>query len=63
MNVKTEDLGKNSYKLTVEVDADVFAKAYEQSYQKNKNLHHRLLNKHNQPLQNSLHHSHVLSSP
>ena len=37
MNVKTEDLGKNSYKLTVEVDADVFAKAYEQSYQKNKN--------------------------
>ena len=37
MNVKTENLGKNSYKLTVEVDADVFAKAYEQSYQKNKN--------------------------
>ena len=37
MNVKTEDLGKNSYKLTVEVDADVFAKAYQQSYQKNKN--------------------------
>lgn len=37
MNVKTEDLGKNSYKLTVEVDADVFAEAYEQSYQKNKN--------------------------
>ena len=37
MNVKPEDFGKNSYKLTVEVDADVFAKAYEQSYQKNKN--------------------------
>ena len=36
MNVKTEDLGKNSYKLTIEVDADVFAKAYQQSYQKNK---------------------------
>ena len=37
MNVKTEDLGKNSFKITVEVDADVFAKAYEQTYQKNKN--------------------------
>ncbi|MCR5204912.1 MAG: trigger factor [Lachnospiraceae bacterium] len=37
MNVKTEDLGKNMYKLTVEVEADVFAKAYQQAYQKNKN--------------------------
>ncbi len=37
MNVKTEDLGKNSFKLTIEIDADVFAKAYQQAYQKNKN--------------------------
>ena len=37
MNVRTEDLGKNSFKITVEVDADVFAKAYQQAYQKNKN--------------------------
>ncbi|MBR4344450.1 MAG: trigger factor [Lachnospiraceae bacterium] len=37
MNVKTEDLGKNSFKITVEIDADVFAKAYQQAYQKNKN--------------------------
>ena len=37
MNVKTEDLGKNSYKLTVTVEADVFTKAYQQAYQKNKN--------------------------
>ncbi len=37
MIVKTEDLGKNSFKITVEVDADVFEKAYQQAYQKNKN--------------------------
>ncbi|MCQ2495684.1 MAG: trigger factor [Lachnospiraceae bacterium] len=37
MSVKTEDLGKNSYKITVEVSAEDFAKAYEKSYQKNKN--------------------------
>lgn len=37
MSVKTEDLGKNSFKLTVEVSAEDFAKAYEKSYQQNKN--------------------------
>ena len=37
MNVKTEDLGKNSFKITVEVEAEEFDKAYQQSYQKNKN--------------------------
>ena len=37
MNVKTEDLGKNSFKLTIEVEAEKFADAYNQAYQKNKN--------------------------
>ncbi|MBQ5933545.1 MAG: trigger factor [Lachnospiraceae bacterium] len=37
MNVKTEDLGKNSYKLTIEVEAEKFTDAYNQAYQKNKN--------------------------
>ena len=37
MSVKTEDLGKNSYKITVEVSAEDFAKAYDKAYQKNKN--------------------------
>ena len=37
MNVKTEDLGKNSYKITVEVDAEKFAEAYQEAYHKNKN--------------------------
>ena len=37
MNVKTEDLGKSCYKLTIEIDAETFGKAYQQSYQKNKN--------------------------
>ena len=37
MNVKTEDLGKNSFKLTIEVEAEKFTDAYNQAYQKNKN--------------------------
>ena len=37
MNVKSEDLGKNSFKLTIEVEAEKFADAYNQAYQKNKN--------------------------
>ena len=37
MNVKTEDLGKNSFKLTIEVEAEKFADAYNPAYQKNKN--------------------------
>ena len=37
MSFKTEDLGKNMYKLTVEVGADLFEKACEKAYQKNKN--------------------------
>lgn len=37
MNVKSEDLGKNSFKLTIEVEAEKFAESYNQAYQKNKN--------------------------
>lgn len=37
MNVKSEDLGKNSFKLTIEVEAEKFTDAYNQAYQKNKN--------------------------
>ena len=37
MNVKSEDLGKNSFKLTIEVEAEKFAECYNQAYQKNKN--------------------------
>ena len=37
MSFKTEDLGKNMYKITVEVAADLFEKACEKAYQKNKN--------------------------
>ena len=36
MSVKKEDLGKNMYKLTIEVSAEEFTKAYNASYQKNK---------------------------
>lgn len=36
MSFKTEDLGKNSYKLTIEVSAEEFEKACERAYQKNK---------------------------
>ena len=36
MSVKKEDLGKNMYKLTIEVSAEDFTKAYNASYQKNK---------------------------
>ncbi len=36
MSVKTEDLGKNMYKLTIEVSAEGFEKAYNDSFQKNK---------------------------
>ena len=31
MNVKSEDLGKNSFKLTIEVEAENFADAYNQA--------------------------------
>lgn len=37
MSYKTEELGKNSWKITIEVDAQEFEKACEQAYQKNKN--------------------------
>ena len=37
MNVKSEDLGKNSFKLTIEGEAEKFAECYNQAYQKNKN--------------------------
>lgn len=37
MSFKAEDLGKNSYKLTIEVSAEEFEKACEHAYQKNKN--------------------------
>ncbi len=36
MSVKKEDLGKNMYKLTIEVSAEEFDKAYNHAYQKNK---------------------------
>ena len=36
MSVTKEDLGKNMYKLTIEVSAEEFTKAYNASYQKNK---------------------------
>ena len=36
MSVTKEDLGKNMYKLTIEVSAEDFTKAYNASYQKNK---------------------------
>ena len=36
MSVKKEDLGKNMYKLTIEVSAEEFDKAYNRAYQKNK---------------------------
>ncbi len=36
MSYKTEELGKNSWKITIEVDAQEFEKACEQAFQKNK---------------------------
>lgn len=36
MSFKSEEVGKNSYKLTIEVGADEFEKACERAYQKNK---------------------------
>ena len=36
MSYKTEEVGKNSWKITIEVDAQEFEKACEQAYQKNK---------------------------
>ncbi|MCR5431577.1 MAG: trigger factor [Lachnospiraceae bacterium] len=36
MSYKTEELGKNSWKITIEVDAQEFEKACEKAYQKNK---------------------------
>ena len=36
MSYKTEELAKNSYKITIEVDAQEFEKACEKAYQKNK---------------------------
>ena len=36
MSFKTEDLGKNSFKLTIEVSAEEFEKACERAFQKNK---------------------------
>ncbi len=37
MSFKTEDLGKNMYKLTIEVGADELEKALENAYKKNRN--------------------------
>ncbi|MCR5828959.1 MAG: trigger factor [Lachnospiraceae bacterium] len=37
MSYKTEELGKNSYKITIEVEAQEFDSACEKAYQKNKN--------------------------
>jgi len=36
MSYKTEEVGKNSYKITIEVEAQEFEKACERAYQKNK---------------------------